>query len=81
MKPQTKRVLQYLVQHGRIKPLEALDKMGIYRLASRISELRHYGFGILTRKVKTYSGKYVAEYTLVDNYILTAWIENEKKCA
>ena len=81
MKPQTERILEYLIKNRKIMPLDALDRLGCYRLASRISELRRFGFAILTRKVKTITGKYVAEYSLVDNYILTAYRENKATVA
>lgn len=67
MKPQTKRVGDYLLRHGKITPLEALNKLGTMRLGARIYELRQEGFAItrLMKWVRTRDGETrVAEYRL-----------------
>ena len=43
---QNQRILDYLDSHGSITQLEALNKLGIMRLASRISDLRRNGYQI-----------------------------------
>lgn len=45
-------ILNHLKDYGSIEPLEALGDYGIYRLASRISELRDAGYKITTEKVQ-----------------------------
>lgn len=37
----TKRLIAYLKQYGKIDPLKAWTKFGIYRLGARIHDLRH----------------------------------------
>lgn len=41
---QNTRILDYLAEHGSITPIEALNKLGVFRLASRISDLRRKGY-------------------------------------
>lgn len=43
---QCKRIIEYIKQFGSITQLEALQDLGIMRLASRISELKKQGFDI-----------------------------------
>ena len=43
---QTERLLGYLAENGSITPLQALNELGIFRLASRISDLRKMGYTI-----------------------------------
>lgn len=68
---QETRLLEYLQTHTGIRPLEALNKLGIYRLSARIKDLRNHGHNIVTKKVevKTAHGdtSRVAEYRLVKN--------------
>jgi len=63
MTPQAHEVLTYLKQHQTIEPKEAWTKLGVYRLAARISEMREAGHVIETVRVyqkdKTYYGKYI----------------------
>ena len=40
---QTQRVLDYMHENGSITQLEALNELGVMRLASRISDLRRRG--------------------------------------
>ena len=49
---QIQRLLDYLDLHGSITPKEAIDELGIMRLASRISELRKSGYEIEGKMVK-----------------------------
>ena len=63
MTPQAHEVLTYLKQHRTIGPKEAWTKLGVYRLAARIKEIRDAGHDIETIRVyqdaKTYYGKYI----------------------
>ena len=43
---QAQRVLQYMEDFGSITQLEALNDLGVMRLASRISDLKKDGFPI-----------------------------------
>lgn len=43
---QNQRILEYLDTHGSITQIEALNHLGIMRLASRISDLRRKGYRI-----------------------------------
>jgi hypothetical protein len=47
-----------------IAPLQALNKFGIYRLASRINDLRNEGLNIVTEMVNQHPVKF-AKYKLV----------------
>ena len=49
---QAKRVLEYIEQHGSITQIEALNEIGVMRLASRISDLRKQGEDIGSKMVK-----------------------------
>ena len=44
---QCNRVLDYMERHGGITPLEAIMELGVFRLASRISEMRKRGIDIV----------------------------------
>ena len=63
MKPQTAAVYAYLCRHGKLTPLQALEKLGSFRLASRIDELRKDGIDVKTTLV-TKNGKRFAVYSL-----------------
>jgi len=67
MKPQTKRVADFLTKKGRITPRDAM-RFGCWRLGARIYELRNeHGFSINSRlkTVRTRDGvTRVAEYSL-----------------
>ena len=49
MKTQTERVLDYILEFGSITQLEALNELGVMRLASRISDLKRKGYHINSR--------------------------------
>lgn len=62
---QCSKILGVLLDGGAITPLEALNKFGCFRLSARIHDLRHkQGYDIMTERVLTSSGKYVAQYRL-----------------
>jgi predicted ArsR family transcriptional regulator len=54
--PQKARLLQHLKKNGEIDPLTARDKLGIYRLAARVKDLRDEGHNIVTVNVKLKPG-------------------------
>ncbi len=58
------KILSHLQDGQTITSLDALDRFGCMRLASRISELRRKGIPIRSRFIKTESGKQVKEYWL-----------------
>jgi hypothetical protein len=43
---QCERILKYIAKHGSITSHEAMTKLGIYRLASRINDLKRRGYNI-----------------------------------
>lgn len=49
---QSERVLAYMEMHGGITQLEALNDLGVMRLASRISNLRKAGYPIESQMVR-----------------------------
>lgn len=62
---QCNRIAEHLHKGLTITSLEALHLFGCMRLASRIHDLRVRGENIIVERVKTKSGKYVAQYRLV----------------
>lgn len=65
---QSQRVLDYMDTFGSITQLEALNDLGVMRLASRISDLRKQGYPIES-KVETVKNRfgencYVKRYSL-----------------
>lgn len=65
---QCERLLDYLNTHDSITQMEALNELGIFRLASRISDLKRQGY-IIDRKMIVVQNRYgesccVAEYRL-----------------
>jgi len=62
---QNRKIAEYLQQGNSITSLEALEKFGCFRLASRITDLKQkFGLAIVTDRVVTSTGKRVARYTL-----------------
>lgn len=59
---QEARILEYLKQGNSLTALEALDKFGSFRLASRISELKRLGYQIQSETIKTDTGKHIKKY-------------------
>jgi len=62
-------ILEHLQRFGSIEPLTALREYGIFRLASRISDLRKEGYNIskeMQQSVSRITGRIVhfAKYTL-----------------
>lgn len=52
---QKKLILDYMREYGSIEPLQALSDLGVYRLGSRIFDLREEGYQIRTEYVITKS--------------------------
>lgn len=57
---QCDRILQYMTDYGSITIAEAMTELGVYRLASRINDLKNRGFSIkkeTVTKVNRYGEK------------------------
>ncbi len=54
---QNQRILDYITENGSITQLEALQELGIMRLASRISDLRRLGYPI-NSKMETVKNRF-----------------------
>ena len=65
---QANRVLDYLDEKGSITQLEALQELGVMRLASRISDLRKQGYpirsGVVAVKNRGGESCYIKRYSL-----------------
>lgn len=65
MKPSTAAVLALLRERPQgVTPLTALERVGTYRLAARIEELRKAGYPVVTERFVTHRGASVALYKL-----------------
>ena len=51
MTPQCKQILDYMDRFGSINPLQALQDIGCFRLASRINDLKNDGYAIESERV------------------------------
>lgn len=65
-KSQNDAILRYLMTHKRgLTPIKALKKMGCFRLASRVNDLKNMGYDIRTEMIEDKNtGKRYACYTL-----------------
>ena len=63
-KSQCDMIANWLERGFSITSLEALQRFGCMRLASRICDLRERGMNIVTEKIVTTNGKIVASYKL-----------------
>ena len=63
MKTQNENVKGWLKSGKTISPLQALNKFGIFRLASRISDLKNEGLRIEKKMIYEHPVKY-AQYKL-----------------
>ena len=65
---QADRVIRYMMEFGSISQLEAFNELGVFRLASRISDLKKRGYPIAskTETVKNRYGEkcYIKRYSL-----------------
>ena len=56
------KILEYLRQGNSLTALDALDKFGCFRLASRISGLKQMGYHIQSETIQTDTGKHIKKY-------------------
>ena len=61
---QNKQIADYLNKGKKLTTLDALNKFGCFRLASRISDLRNDGMNIKTKIIKLENKKQIAQYSL-----------------
>ena len=54
---QNDRILDFIAENGSITQLEALQELGVMRLASRISDLKRQGYNIIS-KTETVKNRY-----------------------
>ena len=59
---QASQIADYMMQGNKITPLEALDLFGSLRLSAIIFVLRERRYKIQVERVKTSTGKWVAQY-------------------
>jgi hypothetical protein len=59
---QCQQVLSHLQSGKPITALEALNRYGIFRLASRIHDLKKHGVEIQSREIETDNGKKISQY-------------------
>lgn len=52
MNTQNQRLIKYLKENGSITQLEALNELGIFRLASRINDIKKEGHNIVGEMVE-----------------------------
>ena len=69
---QRQRVLNYMRHYGSITQYEALEHLGILRLASRISELKKLEYPVKSKRVRV-TNKF-GEVCRVSRY----WLEEEQ---
>lgn len=70
---QCDRVLAYIKQNGSITSLEAIEKIGVARLASRICDLKNQGWDI--KKVSETGTNRYGEKTRYARYTIAERIE------
>ena len=56
-------IMRWLVFNGSITAIEAMNELGVMRLAARVSDLRDMGINITTLTEKK-NGKHYAKYVL-----------------
>ena len=65
------QILEYMERFGSINPLQALQDIGCFRLASRISDLRKQGYPIISERVnyntKLGEAKHFNKYRLMED--------------
>ena len=61
---QCRQIAAHLEGGNTITALEALNLFGCFRLASRIHDLRVQGYDIIVDRIKTGTGKTVAQYRM-----------------
>ena len=66
---QKQRLLGYLQTHESINPLTAWQVLGIYRLASRVSDLKKDGV-LIGNRGKKVTNQYGEKCTVADYYLI-----------
>ena len=61
---QNKQIADYLKKGKKLTTIDALNKFGCFRLASRINDLRNDGMNITTKIIKLDNKKQVAQYSI-----------------
>ncbi len=61
---QNKQIADYLNKGKKLTTLDALNKFGCFRLASRINDLRNEGMNISTKIIKLKNKKQIAQYSI-----------------
>ena len=61
---QNKQIADYLNKGKKLTTIDALNKFGCFRLASRINDLRNDGMNITTKIIKVDNNKQVAQYSI-----------------
>ena len=61
---QNKQIADYLSKGKKLTTLDALNKFGCFRLASRINDLRNDGMKISTKIIKLENKKQIAQYSI-----------------
>ena len=65
------QIVEYMEQFGSINPLQALQDIGCFRLASRISDLKKMGYPIISKRVnyknRLGEDKHFNEYRLMED--------------
>ena len=61
---QNKQIADYLNKGKKLTTLDALNKFGCFRLASRINDLRNEGMKISTKIIKLENKKQIAQYSI-----------------
>ena len=61
---QNKQIANYLNKGKKLTPIDALNKFGCFRLASRIADLRNNGMSIVTKTIKLDNNKQIAQYSI-----------------
>ncbi len=68
---QCEQIIDYMKQFGSINPLQALQDIGCFRLASRISDLKKKGYPIISERVnyntRLGEAKHFNEYRLKED--------------
>ena len=61
---QNKQIADYLNKGKKLTTIDALNKFGCFRLASRINDLRNEGMKISTKIIKLENKKQIAQYSI-----------------
>ena len=65
------QIVEYMKRFGSINPLQALEDIGCFRLASRISDLKKQGYSIISERVhyknRLGEAKHFNEYRLKED--------------